>query len=164
MIPPFAVKHLRVVDPTHPWAKESPAIYLRRLPFFHHAALTIRCIPKGLLGQPQSSWSDPPFTYRSLSASQDPRHVDMSVLFATSKRTFGTAVVSNKIKNKIKSSIAMIVTRGVDVCAVNGKDVLVADEKDAGWTWVMKGKSTQTPRLFHWSSSTADLQSGMHTL
>ena len=66
--------------------------------------------------------------------------VNFSLQKSMSTAELPTAVIRSKIATKIKTALAMIVTRGADVRRdTEGKEQIVFDPSDAGRDWILEG-------------------------
>ena len=121
-----------VVDPDHPWASKSPRSYLKALPKFRHSALTISVYPKAVLGKPEDSavFNHLP-RYNPIKKSNV---IPMSLKFTLYAREIETAVHRMKIKNKIKTAISLIATKGA---SVDGENVTL--DVDSKRKWILNG-------------------------
>lgn len=120
------------VDPTHPATRPGSA---KARVYFESAHLSIRAIPKAALRNPVTPFVEPfPVAKRSTG------RVNVSLQKAMSTAELPTAVIRSKISTKIKTALAMIVTRGADVRKdANGKERIVFDQSDARPDWILQG-------------------------
>ena len=120
------------IDPRHPATRPGSA---KARVYFESAHLSIRAVPKAALRKPVTSFVEP-FPPWKRSAGQ----INVSLQKAMSTAELPTAVIRSKIATKIKTALAMIVTRGADVRKdAKGKERIVFEQSGAGAEWVLHG-------------------------
>ncbi|KAH8112318.1 hypothetical protein DFH11DRAFT_1858379 [Phellopilus nigrolimitatus] len=156
-VPALGKAHDAVVDPSHPWARIPPKVYAGQFPYHSSPALTVRAFPKALLTKPEFPHPDPPFglTWRKGAGGDgesgeefgEGTRVDMSLMHSISKKLHKSAMVRAKIKNRLKTALALLFTHNAEVENLPGEGArLVCGEqvrnrgrwvmKDPDWTYV----------------------------
>lgn len=132
-----------IVDASHPWSQRHPNSYFNEFPRYDHPHLKITLLPKALLGRPDPIQISNRYLPRN-EPNGDAQIQTMSIKFSLSSKEIRSAVHRTQVKNKIKTAISLIATRGANV---NGE--IVFDEEDSVREWVLEGKSTFLRHVIH---------------
>ncbi|KAI5121921.1 hypothetical protein M0805_000250 [Coniferiporia weirii] len=139
-----------VVDPSHPWARKPPRSLTKRFPYFESFALTIRAFPKALLLKPPQPTPSPPYmparecVYGIDGKMEGTRRtLNMALMHVVTKKAHKSSVVRAKMRNRLKTALSLIVTRGATVERVgsgpNAKERLVfGDSEEFGEGWILQ--------------------------
>ncbi|KAI0705430.1 hypothetical protein C8Q76DRAFT_750886 [Earliella scabrosa] len=132
----------RVLDPSHPALKLSPAEFAKAFPWRSFPGFSIRAVPKGLLDKPSTPFPDPPFSFAPVHSAEqnDSRsgrgRVSMS-LMNLSPQSAGGRVLRVNVLNKLKNAISLVVTRGADAEGEDGAQRVVFKQEGSGGDWVL---------------------------
>lgn len=129
-----------IVDPDHPLAKRHPALYANKLPFFRNPALIVRAFPKALLLIPHFLRSDPPFSMQPERKERQGGQLNISLMHSMAQKLHKSSLLRSKIKNRLKTTVSLIVTRGARVEVKDGTKTVVSDMNDAGSKWILDGE------------------------
>ncbi|PCH37470.1 hypothetical protein WOLCODRAFT_158190 [Wolfiporia cocos MD-104 SS10] len=126
------------LDPDHPASKLSRSELWRSAPKFKTDALMLRAYPQAVLYRLHNPWPDPPHSSAPRRA-PDARRLNMSIMKVMGKAIHKSSVVRSKVGLRIKTAVALIVTRGADVRQdAKGRERIVFDGADAGPKWLMQ--------------------------
>jgi len=127
IMPPLQVTHHEFLDPSHP-AAHNPRARMR----FGIPGIGMIVIPKALMFQRLGQYGDAPLPKKS-----DPGQPDASVHVVVAAANFPSAVIRNRVTNRIKAAVSLVVTRGARVNQdEKGRDKIVFREADAGRGWI----------------------------
>ncbi|KAH9947848.1 hypothetical protein B0H21DRAFT_821527 [Amylocystis lapponica] len=116
------------LDPAHPAARVRQEVIYRTFPHYTAPGFTLRLFPRAILHIPDATWPDPPFS-PARARGPGSRRVDVSFVKVIGKKSVHkSSVVRGRIGSKLKTALALIVTRGADAEA--GR--LVFREEDIG--------------------------------
>ncbi|KAH7929007.1 hypothetical protein BV22DRAFT_1003669 [Leucogyrophana mollusca] len=111
------------IDPLHPATRLSHSSF----PSFSCPAFALRAVPKGALLRPEVERPSPMKLGRTTSNKEHSggraRSVSLSLLFVISKKsTSKRAVVRHRLSTRMKSAVALVVTRGANAVFLDSKD------------------------------------------
>ncbi|KAF9224977.1 hypothetical protein BS17DRAFT_807993 [Gyrodon lividus] len=124
---PSHIDHRNIVDRHHPAAR----LTLRAFPAFTCPAFSMRAMPKATLSRPAFVPPDPLLVTRRTPTRKKKSKdtLDISLLFHVMKKsTSKRAVLRKKLRTKMTSAIALVVTRGADAVDVSGGLGVEAEE------------------------------------
>jgi hypothetical protein len=138
-----------MLDPNHPAAGLPLRVRTEMAPLWRNPHIELRAFPKAWISQPESRFSDPPFSYSAYpeTRTEGMRVLNMSFAFVAFKsRLYLSAFVRSAVKRKLKAAISLIVTRGAYVKHVGlksggrNKTVLFNDSEAGADRWIKAGK------------------------
>ncbi|KAH9925114.1 uncharacterized protein B0H18DRAFT_877439, partial [Fomitopsis serialis] len=127
ILPPLQVAHSEVLDPSHPAARIPRARMRSGIP-----GMGISVLPKALMYPRLREYGDAPPPTKS-----DAGQLGASVHVMVPVAKFPSAVIRNRVMNRVKAAVALVVTRGARTNKdAKGQDRIVFREADAGRDWI----------------------------
>lgn len=66
--------------------------------------------------------------------------LNISLMHSMAQKLHKSSLLRSKIKNRLKTTVSLIVTRGARVEVKDGTKTVVSDMNDAGSKWILDGE------------------------